>query len=205
MYSTTLEVVNACIGTLGEAPLNSLDDEHPFKAPALTMLDGSRKTVLKRALWFNTEYITLQPDVTAKYIYIPNDTLHIERVGDRSPPFSQRGRRLYDPVLARYEWDHPVYARLIRDLAFEDCPFYAQDVISLAAILRFQREYDGDTTKYQELSVDMQRAERELAAQHIREVKPNLLDPVRMTMAEQGITRYRAPLKIPASYVIKQE
>lgn len=204
MYSTSLEVVNGCIATLGEAPLNSLSDDHTFKASALNYLDASLKTVLKRALWFNTEVIDLQPDLTASYIYIPNDALHVERISELCPPFAQRGRRLYDPVLNRYEWDNPVTVKLVRLLPFEDCPFFAQDVIALSAILRFQREFDGDTTRYGEIQQDLQRAEVELQGQHIREVRANLLNRIDEQMAVRGITRYPISRAIPVNYTIKR-
>lgn len=174
MYTSKLEVVNACLATLGEAPINALSDSHTYKQPALNYLDGSTRATLKRGLWFNTEVLYLEPDATSQYLYIPGDSIAVSRL-EGGAPFSQRGRRLYDPVQNRYEWDAGMYIGKVTLLDFEDCPFFAQDAISLDAILRFQREFDGDSARYQQLNMDRQRANIELNAQHTREIKANLL------------------------------
>lgn len=201
MYRTKLDVVNACIATMGEAPINALNDEHVYKQPALNMLEGSKHAELKEGLWFNKEVIRLTPDSSSRYIYIPHDTLAVNRSEHHPFTFAQRGRRLYDPIRNRYEWEHPVVVELITDLDFEDLPYVAQDAISLAALLRFQREFDGDQARYQQIDSDRARAAYQLAAQHIREVKPNLLRPIRTAMAVRGITRYNAPNHVMPAYI----
>lgn len=189
MYSTKLEVVNACIATMGEAPLNSLEEEHVYKQAALDYLSGSNKALQKKGWWFNKEIMKLLPDATSKFIYLPQNTLEAERADERDPVFAQRGRRLYDPILNRYEWDHELYPQVIVELNFEDLPYHAQDAVALSAILRFQREYDGDNTRTNQLNADRGRAELELNAQHIRQLKVNMLNPVRVTMASYGMRR----------------
>lgn len=201
MYRTKLDVVNACIGTMGEAPINALNDEHVYKQPALSMLEGSKLATLKEGLWFNKEVIRLQPDSNSRFIYIPQDALAVNRSDSHPYTFAQRGRRLYDPIRNRYEWDTAVVVELVMDLDFEDLPFVAQDAISLAALLRFQREFDGDQARYSQIDSDRARAAYELSAQHTREIKPNLLRPIRTAMAVRGITRYNAPNHVMPNYV----
>lgn len=174
MYTTKLEVVNACLATMGEAPLNALNDSHIYKQAALNYLQGSCLATLKRGLWFNREVIQLDPQQDSKFIYIPGDSLSVERL-EGGRPFQQRGKRLYDPVLNRYEWDDSIVASIVRNMDFEDLPFFAQDSVSLDAVLRFCREYDGDTSRRNEIDADRQRANIELNAQHTREIKANLL------------------------------
>lgn len=174
MYTTKLEVVNACLATLGEAPITALTDNHIFKQNALDYLTGSVRATLKRGLWFNTETLELKPDAASKYIYIPGDSIAVKRL-EGGVPFSQRGRRLYDPIYNRYEWDNAILVEKVTLLDFEDCPFFAQDAISLDAVLRFQKDFDGDNARYQQINMDRQRANLELNAQHTREIKANLL------------------------------
>lgn len=174
MYTTKLAVVNACLATMGEAPLNSLNDTHVYKQAAINYLDGSTLATLKRGLWFNVEAMTLQPVADSGYLYVPGDVIHIARI-EGEPVFQERGNRLYDPYTNSYSWSQSLRVVLVRRLDFEDCPYFAQDAISLDAILRFQREYDGDAGRYNQLDRDRQRANIELNAQHIREIKVNLL------------------------------
>lgn len=184
MYRTELEVVNACIATMGEAPLQAINDDHVYKQAALNYLHSSNAATQKRPWWFNTEYHNLLPDATSKYVYVPQDVIHVSRLSRSQAPFAQRGRRLFNSTTNTYEWDQPVACLLVRLLPFEDLPFYAQDSVSFDAILRFQREYDGDNTRFQQLDADRRRALIELNAQHIREKKFNLLD----TMTAEGKT-----------------
>lgn len=200
MYRTTLEVVNACIATMGEAPINSLTDEHVYKQPALNYLKGSKDATLKKGWWFNKEVIRLVPDNTSRFIYIPQDALSVNRSVHHNYTFAQRGRRLYDPIRNSYEWETAVVVELVTSLDFEDLPFVAQDAISLAALLRFQREFDGDGNRYNQIDSDRARADYELNAQHLREVRPNLLAPIRTAMAVRGITRYHTPNHVAAHY-----
>jgi len=176
MYQTKLEVVNGCIATLGEQPLNSLDDEHVYKQAALDYLEASNRRTQKPGLWFNSEFITLQPDATSKYISVPQDAIRIERLPLDVRRFAQRGRRLYNLADNSFMWDYPMQVALVRLIPFEDVPFDGQDAIALTAILRFQMVYDGDNARYQQIDRDRARATTEMRAQNIREMDPNLLD-----------------------------
>lgn len=190
MYQTELDVVNACLATLGEAPLNSLIDEHVYKQPALNYLRASNRATQKDPKWFNSEAITLQPQAVSKFIYVPQDTIHVVRLSGQSVAFQHRGSRLYNVGKNTYEWDHELRVALCRLLPFEDCPFMAQDSIALDAIVRFQREYDGDTVKYQLLDADRRRALLEMNAEDIRQRDVNLLTAFNQRAAALGVVSY---------------
>lgn len=190
MYRTELEVVNACIATMGEAPLNSLQDEHQFKQAALNYLAGSNMAAQKECLWFNTEAITLPPHADSKFIYVPQDTIHIARLPGQSFAFQHRGARLYNVGKNTYEWDGPLRVALCRLLPFEDCPFMAQDSISLDAVLRFQREYDGDVQRYNLINADRGRALVQMSAENIRQRDVNLLAAFSVRAAALGVVNF---------------
>lgn len=175
MFTTQLEVVNACLATMGETPLNTLEDDHSYKAAALEKLSQANRIEQKRGWWFNSEYIELVPDALSKYVYTPLDALAVKRVARCSPLFTQRGKRLYNIVKNNYEWDEKVWIDLVRLLSFDDLPFHAADVVGYGAVMRFQRDFDGDTTRYQQLSQDYARARAELVAEDVRNRKSNLL------------------------------
>lgn len=175
MFITQLDVVNACLATMGETPLNTLEDDHSYKAAALSYLTQTNRIEQKRGWWFNSEYVELVPDVS-KFIYIPLDAIAVKTV-DRwyTPPYAQRGKRLYNIEKNNYEWEQNLVVDIVRLLSFDDLPFHAADVVGYGTVMRFQREFDGDTTRYNQLTQDYARARAELSAENTRNKRPNLL------------------------------
>lgn len=176
MFVTELDVVNECLATMGEAPLNSLEDDHTYKTAALAKLAESNKLEQKRGWWFNSEYVELVPDAVSGYIYVPLDALAVKTV-DRwyVPRFAQRGSRLYNVTANSYVWDRNVVVDLVRLLSFSDLPFHAADAVGYGTVMRFQRSFDGDGARYNQLSQDYGRARAELVAENTRNRRPNLL------------------------------
>lgn len=176
MFITKLDVVNGCLATMGESPLNTLEDDHSYKAAALNYLDQVNRIEQKKGWWFNSEYVELTPDVNSTYIYVPQDALAIKTINRwYTPLYVQRGTRLYNVTKNNYEWDQKFWVDLVRLLAFEELPFHAADVVQFGTIMRFQREFDGDTTRYNQLTQDYARARSELASEDVRNKRPNLL------------------------------
>lgn len=175
MFIQTLDVVNSCLATMGEAPLNSLEDDHSFKSAALNYLAQTNKIEQAPGFWFNSEYVHLEPDAVSEYIYIPMDALSIKPVAKVSPVFGQRGKRIYDPGSNSFKWSRGMWVDAVRLLEFEDLPYHMADLVQYGTIMRFQREFDGDTTRYQQLSGDYTRARNELRAEDVRNKRPNLL------------------------------
>lgn len=175
MFLTDLEVVNACLATMGETPLNTLEDDHAYKAAALSALSNSSKIEQKAGWWFNSEYITLNPDAVSGYIYLPGDALAVKTITRGRPPFAQRGNRLYNKEQNNYVWDKGVAVDLVRLLPFSELPFHASDAVGYGAIIRFQTDFDGDMNRFGQLSVDYRRARAELRAEDTRNMRPNLL------------------------------
>lgn len=175
MHTTELEVVNACLATMGETPLNTLEDDHSYKAAALSYLAQVNKIEQKVGWWYNSEYILLTPDVSG-YIYVPTDALSIKTI-DRmyTPAYAQRGNRLYNVRDNSYEWPSAFWIDLVRLIAFNDLPYHAADLVHYGTVMRFQREFDGDNTRYSQLSQDYSRARMELRAEDTRNRRPNLL------------------------------
>ena len=201
MFISQLEVVNACLATMGETPLNTLEDDHSYKAAALSYLHQANRIEQKRGWWFNSEYVELVPDDISNYLYIPGDAIAVKTI-DRwyVPPFAQRGKRLYNVSKNTYEWEHPVCVDIVRLLSFADLPFHAADVVGYGTVMRFQREYDGDTTRYSQLAQDYARARMELSAENTRNKRPNLLATVsnqyKMNLIGGNLAA-RNPLGIP--------
>ncbi|WWO60414.1 tail tubular protein A [Stenotrophomonas phage SB5] len=176
MFITKLDVVNACLKTMGETKLNTLEEDHPYKDDALDLVDRVLRDTSSLALWFNVEWLKLQPQATSKYIMVPTDVLKVDPVpqcGARR--VAQRGRRLYDVARNKYEFDGPVTVKVARLLDFEDCPYEVQMFVRDDSVLRFQSDFDGDNTKYQKILQQRELSWINLKSEHIRQIKANPL------------------------------
>lgn len=178
-FLTELDVVNKCIGTLGESPLNSLSDEHPLMAVALQALKVASMRVQARVWWFNRELTTLVPDTINGSIFLPADTIRLDPT-DASMNYVQRGNRLYKPYAPpsedKYKFTKPVQCWLVRSLPFTDLPPTAQTAVMLAAVLDFQMEYDADQNMSDALADKLRDAMVQLNTDHIRNVNANVLN-----------------------------
>jgi len=175
---TTLDVVNDCLATLGELPINSVDEGHPMVPAALRTLTTASAREQAKSWWFNKELTDLVPD-TVGHIYLPNDVLRVDPQA-RSLNYVQRGRRLYKPfetsALDKYKFNERVRCWLVREVPFEDLPVPAQQVISYSAQLDFMKSYEADQNKVQQIMVSYRDAMMQLNAEHTRNVGANLLN-----------------------------
>jgi hypothetical protein len=175
MFITELDVVNDCLASLGESPLNAVTEDHPYVAAAVRMLRQANSREQAKGWWFNRELVELHPDPSTGYVYVPEDTINV----DPSDPWTnlvQRGRRLYNPASNNpYVINQRIVCNLIRRIPFEDLPPLAQTYISLSTQKDFQKSYDADRFKYEQIVSDKNDAFRDLRAEDIRNVGANLL------------------------------
>ncbi len=191
MFLTILDVVNTLLGTLGEAPLNSLDDVHPMLAAAKRVIEQVDYQEQSRGWWFNKEIVSLPTDASSGFVYTPADAIRVSPLAPCAH-YVQRGRRLYDPQNATYTIAGPVNAFLIRKIPFEDLPPSAQSYITAACSVRFQTEFDGDQLKGAALRADNTDSYAIPFAEHQRNERANLLrNPgVASLLAQQGAQAY---------------
>lgn len=168
-----LDVVNDQIATLGESPLNALDEDHPLVATGLRLLRTTSFREQAKGWWFNKELITLSPDADGN-IFTPADAISVDAVDVRNN-LVQRGRRLYDPSKTTYTFTTGVACKLLRNIPFTDLPPSAQAYIGSSAVLRFQIAYDADPVKTRSLKEDVGAALVTLNAEHTRNMDVNLL------------------------------
>ncbi|NUX98781.1 phage tail protein [Paraburkholderia youngii] len=182
MRLTQLDVVNACLATMGESPLVAVDQDHPYVQAALTALRNSSTLVQGEGWWFNTDGQTIAIDPGNGYAYAPADALSVET---QAPAVINRGTRLYDQRTSTYDMrplfgGGPIKAVIIREIPFEDIPTLAQHAISERAQLDFQASFDGDDNKYSKIGGAYTLAHRLLKAEHIRQSRVNLFESTSM-------------------------
>lgn len=170
---TELDVVNACLATLGELPLVELTDEHPMAAAAQTNLKEALVTEMHRQWWFNTDFVTLAPTEEG-YIYAPEDAVAVKV--DGSPELILRGRRLYNRYTSTYDMQGAVRAIVVRNIPFDDLPSPAQILVKDSCVMQFQINYDSDNAKTAQLNEKYANSYRLLNAEHSRQIQANGLE-----------------------------
>lgn len=177
MNITTLTVVNACLASMGEEPINSIaSTDNAFVNSALFALEQAVTDEQSRGWYFNIEQLRLLPDVGDKNYYVPADVIDLHDDDNKPSWMHLRGRRLYNNDDAAYvTGTNELRVSIIRLLAFEDLPIMARRLVKAAAVALFQRSYDGDSAKIADADREYQMAYVSLNAQHIRAVGANLL------------------------------
>lgn len=172
---TELEVVNACLATVGELPLVELSDDHPLVAPARQEFKMARVSVGGKQWWFNTDRVTLQT-ANDSFVYAPQDAVAVTPINRAD--LSLRGRRLYNRMESTYSVRGPIQCWVIRDIPYEELPVPAQVLILHTAVLAFQKNYDADEAKTVKIERQRMDAYLTLNAEHIRQIRLNpLLSP----------------------------
>jgi Tail tubular protein len=167
-----LEVVNAMLATMGAVPLNTLEDPHAFRGACLSVLEAEDRRIQAIGWWANMENLTLNPTTDTR-IPLPGDFISV-----RTPKRNcvQRGRFLYDLDAGTPFFTSSVDAVVIRRVPFADLPESLAQYIAAECVLKFQRKYDGDSTKTRDLERDAGVARAEARTDHIRNRRTNLLD-----------------------------
>lgn len=176
MNITQLTVLNACLASMGEEPINSTAEDNAFVNAAKFALEQANLDEQARGWYFNLEHVNLRPDTLNNRYHVPADI--IDLVVDSTNPgwITLRGRRLYDSRNGDWlEGTSPIKLHVTRLLEFEDLPMMARRMVKAAAVVKFQQSYDGDAQKIQEAQTEYQMAYINLNSQHIRSVGANFL------------------------------
>ncbi len=183
--ATTLDVVNDCLASMGETPLNTLAEPHEFKASAQKQLAKANRRIQGPGWWFNTEDYTVSPAPGTGHGVLPGDTIKWQSGvrksdtlvnGQSKPWIVQRGGRLYDTRTRTYVLTEDVIGNIVRLVPFADLPPVINDYIAAEAVLRFQSLFDADNSKRQELQQEVTLARAQANAENIRQQRVNMLN-----------------------------
>jgi hypothetical protein len=181
-FITELDVVNRCLSTMGELPINSLEGtRNPIVTNARVAFNDVNIEEQAQGWWFNTEIVSLLPQTSTPGVpgiyRPPTDCLSLSTVGDFNPEWlSIRNRQLYDNGKAEYHTGtQPMRVKIVRLVPFDDLPYNAQRLIRDSVVFKFQMDYDGDELKIQQAEARYTEAYAICMADHTRSVKANLL------------------------------
>jgi len=137
---TELSAVNSILGSIGQAPLTTLDKTNPEVSYVYNIFRESLIDIQNEGWVFNREEnVPLSPDGITKYILWPADALRIDITGnqyDRSTNIVKRAGKLYDKVLKKFQFDQTIYADIVRVYDFDDIPSVFQRYITYRASTR---------------------------------------------------------------------
>ena len=157
MHLTELEAVNLIRGSVGKAPVSSLQSENPDVRAAQKRLKNTTLELQANSWWFNTELsVSLAPDVSGNIIY-PSNALEV-RPQDPFTYLTIRGGKLYNPNTQSFTFTAPVVVDMLLTLDFDDLPYVAANYAMYSAARKFLSDFDGDPQRIAELTQDEQRA-----------------------------------------------
>ena len=129
---TELSAVNAILGSIGQAPVSSLDYDNPEIAFIFNLLKESNQDIQAEGWTFNLEYHLKYFTGTDNKITIDSDVVRIDATDawDRTRDFVRRRDssdgiwKVYDRVNHTFEYpdDEYFYFNVVRLLNFEDIP-----------------------------------------------------------------------------------
>ena len=143
--TTELEAINTMLSTIGEAPVNTVEDNGIVDAViARQILRSTSREVQSRGWHFNTEKgFLLTPD-SEGYIPVPPTFLRIDTVdGFQNIDVVLRGNRLYDRRNHTFKFDKAIRVDAVILLPFDELPEVAREYITIRAARIFQERVVG--------------------------------------------------------------
>lgn len=139
--TTRLTAVNSMLATVGEAPINTLEDVGVVDAiTAIASLDEVTREVLVEGYTFNTdENYPLKPEGFEPWeVTVPPSALSVVPQ-DRT--LTLRGNRIYNTATFGYSFEgvDEVVAQIIWNMPFDDLPEVTRQYVAIRAARRFQR------------------------------------------------------------------
>lgn len=167
-----LDVVNACLATMGERPLSTINEPHAWVGAALRQLEKSNSDAQDTGRWFNTENKTVVPTVGTGFITFTEDIVGVRTY---SRDYILRGNRLYDLVNGTFVFTASLDILVVRLIPFVNLPGSAQRYVEAQTVLMFQGLYDADPVKTRELAVEAGKAAVMFNAENTRHDAGNLI------------------------------
>lgn len=176
--STELDAVNVIIGTIGEPPLSSLNEDIPNDAAlALTVLNEVSREVQTRGWYWNTDSGYPLPRDQNGRVAIADNVLHVDLSPTTQVDPIRRGSALYDRKNFTYTFTADLTAdRIVWFLPFDQLPEAARRYLAIRASAVFQNRYLGSAQMTQIGQADEARAWAILLQDELRVQRPTMLD-----------------------------
>lgn len=177
--TSELDAVNIMLGTIGEAPINSLEAATGVvdAVSARSVLAEVTLQVQEEGWHFNTDYeFVLTPTADTGEIFVATNVIEIDCTPyDPDVDVAIRGNRLYDRNRKTYSFTKPLKADLTVLLPFNELPQAARHYITIRAARVFQQRMVGSETLGNFTEKDEARAQRAMQRYEARTADYNML------------------------------
>lgn len=146
--TTELEAINTMLSTIGESPVNTVEDTGNVDVViARQILQSVSREVQARGWHFNTEKnYNITPN-SEGYLVLPNTVLKVDTVyPDDSKDVVVRGSKLYDRENHTYVFTDAVKVDMTVLLTFDELPEVARNYVTIRASRIFQERVVGSDT-----------------------------------------------------------
>lgn len=164
-----LEAINLILPKLGEHPVTSITTKHPTLAVVIPIIENEVKELLLRGWWFNEFKYTAYPDSEGA-ISLGTDTLAFT---PDCANVAVRGLRLFNTDTLSYTFSTSVPGVVKLNVPFEELPESAAQYIQWKALVTALTTDIGITQEVQLWSMNQDKANGELLAEHLRNRKYN--------------------------------
>jgi len=138
-FDTELSAVNSILGSLGQAPLNSLEFTNPEVAFIYNILIDTILDVQSEGWSFNTEeQIKLTPN-GSKEIPIPSNYIKVDAHDNYNRRLTNvivKDGKLYDKMAHSYEFNDPILCDVIELVEYENLPLVFKRYIAARSATR---------------------------------------------------------------------
>jgi hypothetical protein len=115
------------LGFIGNAPINSLSSAGRIGENAQAILITNKSNELQREWWFNTNNVTLSPDIDGN-IYVPENA--IEVIGS---DIQVLGDQIFSITNESFTFDASIDVQVVSDLDWNDLPFVMQYYVAIVS------------------------------------------------------------------------
>ncbi|WP_442108497.1 hypothetical protein [Pseudomonas sp. NUPR-001] len=152
--ATELDAVNEIIGIIGQAPLNSLEDEADIDSlNAQSILQRVSREVQSKGWSWNIETASLSPDATTQKITYRDDWIRLEGAS-----VVRREGYLYDLSSQTNLFTASVSVDIVRLIDFEDLPEVVRKYVTVKSSKIFQARSVGAQELDREAREELQEA-----------------------------------------------
>lgn len=146
--TTELEAINTMLSTIGESPVNTVEDTGNVDVViARQILQSVSREVQARGWHFNTEKNQNITPNSDGYLVLPNTVLKVDTVyPDDSKDVVVRGSKLYDRENHTYVFTDAVKVDMTVLLTFDELPEVARNYVTIRASRIFQERVVGSDT-----------------------------------------------------------
>lgn len=173
--STKINAVNLILSAVGEAPVDTINEnDNVDVANALLLLDSTSRSLQAKGWDFNsyTNYV-LKPDIVTQQIRYNSNFIHFKAAENT---IVKRGDYFYDMTNNTDKFTQDVILNVIMAVDFEDLPSCFKDYVTAQTALKFQQRFMGDDGMSQDLLMSAAQAREEIVEYDMNMGSYNMLN-----------------------------